>query len=77
MAAVPSGGSLVATHDYYRCRLGSTSSNSSCGSADCPADATPQPPGLPKADPGHWWASCFFGKPTLLSMARLSESPER
>lgn len=41
-------------------RLGSTSSNSSCGSAECPGEAIPHHPGLPKADPGHWWASFFF-----------------
>ncbi|XP_020933363.1 pancreatic progenitor cell differentiation and proliferation factor [Phacochoerus africanus] len=75
MAAIPSSGSLVATHDYYRCRLGSTSSNSSCGSAECPGEAIPHPPGLPKADPGHWWASFFFGKPTLPLMATVLESP--
>ena len=31
--------------------------------------------GLPKADPGHWWASFFFGKPTLPLMATVLESP--
>ncbi|KAF3817492.1 hypothetical protein GH733_012783 [Mirounga leonina] len=51
MAAIPSSGSLVATHDYYR--------------------------RLPKADPGHWWASFFFGKSTLPFMATVLESPER
>ncbi|XP_054433520.1 pancreatic progenitor cell differentiation and proliferation factor [Pteronotus mesoamericanus] len=76
MAAIPSSGSLVATHDYYRRRLGSTSSNSSCGSAECPAEAIPHHPGLPKADPGHWWASFFFGKSTLPFMATVLESPE-
>ncbi|XP_036281862.1 pancreatic progenitor cell differentiation and proliferation factor [Pipistrellus kuhlii] len=76
MAAIPSSGSLVATHDYYRRRLGSTSSNSSCGSAECPGEAIPHPPGLPKADPGHWWASFFFGKSTLPFMATVLESPE-
>ncbi|XP_044118599.1 pancreatic progenitor cell differentiation and proliferation factor isoform X2 [Neovison vison] len=77
MAAIPSSGSLVATHDYYRRRLGSTSSNSSCGSAECAGDAIPHPPGLPKADPGHWWASFFFGKSTVPFMATVLESPER
>ncbi|XP_007524540.1 pancreatic progenitor cell differentiation and proliferation factor [Erinaceus europaeus] len=76
MAAIPSGGSLVATHDYYRRRLGSTSSNSSCGSAECPGETIPHHPGLPKADPGHWWASFFFGKSTLPFMATVLESPE-
>ena len=41
MAAIPSSGSLMATHDYYRRRLGSTSSNSSCGSAEYPGEAIP------------------------------------
>ncbi|XP_023984366.1 pancreatic progenitor cell differentiation and proliferation factor isoform X2 [Physeter macrocephalus] len=50
MAAIPSSGSLVATHDYYR--------------------------RLRRADPGHWWASCFFGKSTLPFMATVLESPE-
>ncbi|KAK2110352.1 hypothetical protein P7K49_010098 [Saguinus oedipus] len=50
MAAIPSSGSLVATHDYYR--------------------------RIPKADPGHWWASFFFGKSTLPFMATVLESAE-
>lgn len=77
MAAIPSSGSLVATHDYYRRRLGSSSSSSSGGSAEYPGDAVPQSPGLPKADPGHWWASFFFGKSTLPFMTTVLESPER
>ncbi|KAM6147627.1 pancreatic progenitor cell differentiation and proliferation factor [Erethizon dorsatum] len=76
MAAIPSSGSLVATHDYYRRRLGSASSNSSCGSAEYPGEAIPHPPGLPKADPGHWWASFFFGKSTVPFMATVLESQE-
>ena len=76
MAAIPSSGSLVATHDYYRHRLGSTSSNSSCGSAEYPGEVIPHHPGLPKADPGHWWASFFFGKSTLPFMVTVLESPE-
>nr|XP_004670834.1 pancreatic progenitor cell differentiation and proliferation factor-like isoform X2 [Jaculus jaculus] len=79
MAAVPSIGSLVATHDFYRRRLDSMSSNSSCGSAEYPGnpgDATvPHHPGLPKADPGHWQAS-FFRKSILPFMATVLESPE-
>ncbi|KAB5567467.1 hypothetical protein PHYPO_G00233120 [Pangasianodon hypophthalmus] len=62
MAAIPSSGSLVATHDYYRRRIGSTSSNSSCGSSDYTGEAIPHHPGLPRQDSGHWWASFFFGK---------------
>ncbi|KAB0372037.1 hypothetical protein FD755_015829 [Muntiacus reevesi] len=38
MIAIPSGGSLMATHDYCLC---STFSNSSCGSAKYPGEATP------------------------------------
>ncbi|XP_048205700.1 pancreatic progenitor cell differentiation and proliferation factor isoform X1 [Perognathus longimembris pacificus] len=72
MAAIPSSGSLVATHDYYRRRLGSASSSSSSGGAEFPGEAAPQPPGLPKADPGHWWASF-----TLPFVAPVSESPEQ
>ncbi|XP_076973578.1 pancreatic progenitor cell differentiation and proliferation factor [Tamandua tetradactyla] len=76
MAAIPSSGSLVATHDYYRRRLGSASSSSSCGSTESSGEAVPHHPGLPKADPGHWWASFFFGKSTLPFMATVLESPE-
>uniref|UniRef100_A0A8C3WXB4 Pancreatic progenitor cell differentiation and proliferation factor n=1 Tax=Catagonus wagneri TaxID=51154 RepID=A0A8C3WXB4_9CETA len=76
MAALPSSGSLVATHDYYWRRLGSTSRNSSCGSAVYPGEAIPHHPGLPKADLGTWWASFFFNKSTLPFMAMVLESPE-
>ncbi|XP_059742050.1 pancreatic progenitor cell differentiation and proliferation factor-like [Bos taurus] len=76
MAAIPSSGWLVATHDCYRRRLGSTSGNSSRGSAEYPGEAIPHHPGLPKADPGPWWASCFFRKSTLPFMAPVLESPE-
>ncbi|EPY83775.1 pancreatic progenitor cell differentiation and proliferation factor-like [Camelus ferus] len=76
MAAIPSSGSLLATHDYYRRRLGSTSRNSSCGSAEYPGKPSPTRPGLPKAYPGRWWASFFFGKSTLPFMATVLESPE-
>uniref|UniRef100_A0A4X1UHF3 Pancreatic progenitor cell differentiation and proliferation factor n=2 Tax=Sus scrofa TaxID=9823 RepID=A0A4X1UHF3_PIG len=76
LAALPSSGSFVATHDHYRCRLGTTCSNSSCSRAQCPGEAIPRPPvSLPKADPGHWWASFFFGKPTLPLLAMVLESP--
>nr|XP_045043927.2 pancreatic progenitor cell differentiation and proliferation factor-like [Desmodus rotundus] len=79
MAAILSSGSLVATHDDYLHCLGSTSSNSSCRSVEPshPVEAIPpSPPGLPKADPGHWWASVFFRKSTLPFMATVVESPE-
>ncbi|XP_025942974.1 pancreatic progenitor cell differentiation and proliferation factor isoform X1 [Apteryx rowi] len=77
MAAIPSSGSLMATHNYYRRRLSSTSSSSSCGSSDYAGEVIPHPPGLPKSDPGHWWASFFFGKTTHPAMTTVSESPER
>ncbi|XP_026544250.1 pancreatic progenitor cell differentiation and proliferation factor, partial [Notechis scutatus] len=57
-------------------RLGSTSSNSSCGSAEYSGEVIPHHPGLPKSDPGHWWASFFFGKHTHPVMTTVSESPE-
>ncbi|XP_044910590.1 pancreatic progenitor cell differentiation and proliferation factor-like [Felis catus] len=75
MAAIPSSGLLMATHDYYRC-LGSTASNSSCGGAEYPGEAIPHHPGPSKAGPGHWMASFFFGKSTLPFMATRSESPQ-
>uniref|UniRef100_A0A8C5B863 Pancreatic progenitor cell differentiation and proliferation factor a n=1 Tax=Gadus morhua TaxID=8049 RepID=A0A8C5B863_GADMO len=53
MAAIPSTGSLIATHDYYRRRIGSTSSNSSCGSAEYSGEVIPHHPGLPRQDSGH------------------------
>uniref|UniRef100_A0A8C1AW90 Pancreatic progenitor cell differentiation and proliferation factor b n=2 Tax=Cyprinus carpio TaxID=7962 RepID=A0A8C1AW90_CYPCA len=62
MAAIPASGSLVATHDYYRRRIGSTSSSSSCGSSEYSGEVIPHHPGLPKQDSGHWWSSFFFGK---------------
>uniref|UniRef100_A0A8V0ZUW9 Pancreatic progenitor cell differentiation and proliferation factor n=1 Tax=Gallus gallus TaxID=9031 RepID=A0A8V0ZUW9_CHICK len=34
------------------------------------------PPGLPKSDPGQWWASFFFGKANHPAMTTVSESPE-
>ncbi|XP_030884782.1 pancreatic progenitor cell differentiation and proliferation factor-like [Leptonychotes weddellii] len=76
LAAIPSSGSLVATHNYYRHRLGSTSSNSSCRSAEYPGEAIPHHPSLPKAHLGHWWASFFWGKSTLPFMPIVLESPE-
>uniref|UniRef100_A0A8C3X469 Pancreatic progenitor cell differentiation and proliferation factor n=1 Tax=Catagonus wagneri TaxID=51154 RepID=A0A8C3X469_9CETA len=73
--SIPSGGSLVATQRLLRGHLSSTSSNSTCGSAQCPGEAMPHPRGLPKAHPGHWWASFFFRKPTLPLMITVLESP--
>lgn len=65
MAAIPSSGSLIATHDYYRRRLGSNSSNSSCGSAEYTGEVIPHHPALPRQDSGHWWTSFFFAKPSV------------
>lgn len=42
------------------------------GCTDCAV-----PPGLPKSDPGQWWASFFFGKTNPPAMTTVSESPER
>ncbi|VCX41700.1 unnamed protein product [Gulo gulo] len=76
MAAVPSSLVLMTTHGHYQLRLRSISSNSSLGSAEYPGEAMPHHPSLPKAHPGHWWASFFFRKPTLPYMAAVLESPE-
>ncbi|XP_054247976.1 pancreatic progenitor cell differentiation and proliferation factor [Indicator indicator] len=76
MASIPSSGSLMATHNYHRRRLSSTSSNSSCGSSEYSGEVIPHPPGLPKSDPGHWWASFFFGKTAPPAMTTVSESLE-
>ncbi|KAK3519439.1 hypothetical protein QTP70_028674 [Hemibagrus guttatus] len=74
MAAIPAGGSLVATHDYYRRRLGSTSSSSSCGSSEYVGEVIPHHPGLPKQDSGHWWSSFFFAKqPGMGSLAEEAQ----
>ncbi|XP_068997415.1 pancreatic progenitor cell differentiation and proliferation factor A [Embiotoca jacksoni] len=74
MAAIPSSGSLIATHDYYRRRLGSTSSNSSCGSAEYTGEVIPHHPGLPRQDSGHWWTSFFFAKQNQPGMQNASEN---
>ncbi|XP_068192120.1 pancreatic progenitor cell differentiation and proliferation factor A [Antennarius striatus] len=73
MAAIPSSGSLIATHDYYRRRLGSASSNSSCGSAEYAGEVIPHHPGLPRQDSGHWWTSFFFAKQHQPGMQNGSE----
>ncbi|XP_030280369.1 pancreatic progenitor cell differentiation and proliferation factor A [Sparus aurata] len=74
MAAIPSTGSLIATHDYYRRRLGSASSNSSCGSAEYVGEVIPHHPGLPRQDSGHWWTSFFLAKPLAPGMQNGSEN---
>ncbi|XP_074137133.1 pancreatic progenitor cell differentiation and proliferation factor-like [Sminthopsis crassicaudata] len=76
MAAIQSSGSHVATHDYYQRRQGSTSSNSSCGSAEYSGEVIPHRPGIPKSDSGHWWASFFFRKSSHPFMTTVLESPE-
>ncbi|NXG47149.1 PDPFB factor, partial [Psilopogon haemacephalus] len=76
MASIPSSGSLMATHNYRRRRLSSTSSSSSCSSSEYSGEVIPHPPGLPKSDPGHWWASFFFGKTTHPTMTTVAETPE-
>uniref|UniRef100_A0A4X2KZG1 Pancreatic progenitor cell differentiation and proliferation factor n=1 Tax=Vombatus ursinus TaxID=29139 RepID=A0A4X2KZG1_VOMUR len=76
IAAIPSSGSLIATHDFYRRHLGSASSYSSCGGAECSGEVIPHHPGLPKSDPGHWWASFFFRKSSHPFMTTVLESPE-
>ncbi|XP_029013090.1 pancreatic progenitor cell differentiation and proliferation factor A-like [Betta splendens] len=74
MAAIPSSGSLIATHDYYRRRLGSNSSNSSCGSSEFTGEVIPHHPGLPRQDSGHWWMSFFFAKQNQAGMQNGSEN---
>ncbi|KAJ3586181.1 hypothetical protein NHX12_012582 [Muraenolepis orangiensis] len=74
MAAIPSSGSLIATHDYYRRRISSVSSNSSCGSAEYTGEVVPHHPGLPRQDSGHWWSSFFFGKQSQPSMQNSADS---
>ncbi|ELK26523.1 Pancreatic progenitor cell differentiation and proliferation factor, partial [Myotis davidii] len=50
--------SLLVTRDYSLCRLGSTDSDSSCGSAACPGKPFP----TTKARQRQWRASFFWGK---------------
>ncbi|TWW56166.1 hypothetical protein D4764_08G0001530 [Takifugu flavidus] len=53
MAAIPAGGSLVATTDYYRRRIGSTSSSSSCGSSEYSGEVIPHHPGTSGTSSGE------------------------
>ncbi|NXS38528.1 PDPFB factor, partial [Pomatostomus ruficeps] len=62
-------------HDFSTGRLSSTSSTSSC-SSEYSGEVIPHGPDLPKADPGQWWASFFFGKMTHPAMTMVSESQE-
>ncbi|GCC22587.1 hypothetical protein chiPu_0000975 [Chiloscyllium punctatum] len=58
-------------------RLGSASSNSSCGSSEHMGEVIPHHPGLPKSTAGQWWISFFFGKTQNHPvMTTLSESSE-
>ncbi|XP_034028904.1 pancreatic progenitor cell differentiation and proliferation factor A-like [Thalassophryne amazonica] len=74
MAAIPSGGAFTATHDYYRRRIGSNSSSSSCSSAEHTGEALPHHPGLPRQDSGHWWTSFFFAKQNQPGTQNASDS---
>ncbi|EOA96171.1 UPF0362 protein C20orf149-like protein, partial [Anas platyrhynchos] len=67
---------LMAGSGFSAGRLSSTSSNSSCSGSDY-GEVIPHHPGLPKSDPGQWWASFFFGKTNPPAMTTVSESPER
>ncbi|XP_070924988.1 pancreatic progenitor cell differentiation and proliferation factor-like [Macaca nemestrina] len=65
MAAIPSSGSLLATYDYYRRRLDSTFSNSSCGSIECPGEAIPHPPAcFSGSPPSRSWPRCWSPQST-------------
>ncbi|XP_032338843.1 pancreatic progenitor cell differentiation and proliferation factor-like [Camelus ferus] len=60
-----SSGSLVATHDHSRRRLGSTSSNSSCGSAEYPGEAILHQPASFSGNPlSHSWPQCWSPQST-------------
>uniref|UniRef100_A0A671F790 Uncharacterized protein n=1 Tax=Rhinolophus ferrumequinum TaxID=59479 RepID=A0A671F790_RHIFE len=63
MAANPSSGSLIATNNYYRYHLDSTSSHSSCGSAEYPGEAILHHLGLPEADWVTGGRASFSGSP--------------
>uniref|UniRef100_A0A4W3JGM8 Pancreatic progenitor cell differentiation and proliferation factor b n=1 Tax=Callorhinchus milii TaxID=7868 RepID=A0A4W3JGM8_CALMI len=76
MASIPSTGSLIATHDYYRSK-GSLPQNFSNSLLLFPLPNTFFA-GLPKSTSGQWWISFFFGKTQNHPvMTTLSESPER
>uniref|UniRef100_A0A8V5GCG8 Uncharacterized protein n=1 Tax=Melopsittacus undulatus TaxID=13146 RepID=A0A8V5GCG8_MELUD len=88
MASIPSSGSLMATHNYYRSKdgcwggLGALQAQGDVAAAGMKlSDDTHKRSllgkgGLPKSDPGHWWASFFFGKVTHPAMTTVSESQE-
>ncbi|XP_065737243.1 pancreatic progenitor cell differentiation and proliferation factor-like [Phocoena phocoena] len=65
MAAIPSSGLCMATHNYYQHRLGSTSSNSSCGSAEYPGEGIPRHPASFSGSPlSHSWPQCWSPQST-------------
>nr|XP_045360759.1 pancreatic progenitor cell differentiation and proliferation factor-like [Camelus bactrianus] len=75
MAAIPSSGSLMATHDYRRC-LGCTSSNSSCRSAEYPGEAIPHHPASFSGSPlSHSWAQCWSPRSTWNRPRPPAQSP--
>uniref|UniRef100_A0A3Q3MET6 Pancreatic progenitor cell differentiation and proliferation factor a n=1 Tax=Labrus bergylta TaxID=56723 RepID=A0A3Q3MET6_9LABR len=70
MAAIPSSGSLIATHDYYRRRLGSASSNSSCGSAEYTGEIIPHHPGKKKKKKSQGFILKILPFPKLSSLLK-------
>ncbi|XP_051005665.1 pancreatic progenitor cell differentiation and proliferation factor-like [Acomys russatus] len=73
MAALPSRGPLMATRDYYTTHLrhlGSSSSNSSCGSTEDWGILRPTP-GSP---PSHSWPQCWNLLSTLKNPSRPPET---
>ncbi|KAK2505976.1 hypothetical protein MC885_003652 [Smutsia gigantea] len=73
MAAIPSSGSLVATHDYNQRRLGSPST--SCGSAKTLGKPSPTTPVSPRLTRVTGWQASFSGNPLSPSWPP-SESPQ-
>ncbi|XP_024904796.1 pancreatic progenitor cell differentiation and proliferation factor B-like [Pteropus alecto] len=76
MAPIPSSGSLLATNDYYRCHLGSTSSNRSCGSAEYPGEAISHTFVYPSRTRVTGGRDSFSGSPLCPSWTQ-SWSPQR
>ncbi|XP_046529123.1 pancreatic progenitor cell differentiation and proliferation factor-like [Equus quagga] len=66
--SIPLGASLLATHNYYHprlllCLLGSTSSDSCCGSTEYPGQAISPSPVSPKPTRGTGGRAAFSGIP--------------
>ncbi|KAK5924370.1 hypothetical protein CgunFtcFv8_001243 [Champsocephalus gunnari] len=76
MAAIPSTGSLIATHDYYRRRIGSVSSNSSCGSSEFAGEVIPPPPRTSKTRLGSLVVFIFLCKAASAHRAERSRVSE-